>query len=171
MRRTQKENFVARAIVVLFLLILMSKDNSVVKINAAKRLVATATSIRQVRNVMANQNVMNFVKSKLSSMASLALTKRDVFLPVETAFYQLMKLARQNTLTETPFLLVTTAKELQKDGSATVITLTVLIPTATNAETISLTEARNAMTETLMMKTDVMRIAKLKQDGFAQASN
>ena len=104
-------------------------------------------------------------------MASLALTMKDVSLHAETKFYQKMRFARQETITETPFLHATTVKESQKAGSATAMNLTALFPTATNAETISLTEARNAMTETLMMKTDVMRIAKLKQDGFAQASN
>ncbi len=102
MRQTQRANFVAEAIVVLLmLLILMLLEISAVKTHAAKRPVETAIKIRQVRNVTANLSVMNLVKSKLSSMASLALTKKDVSLPAETAFYQKMKFARAETLMET----------------------------------------------------------------------
>mgnify|MGYP006910344153 CR=1 FL=1 len=63
MRQTQRANFVAEAIVVLLmLLILMSRENSAVKTHAAKRPVETAIKIRQVRNVTVNQNAGKIAK-------------------------------------------------------------------------------------------------------------
>jgi len=171
-RQTQKANFVAQAIVVLLMLLILTLlEISAVKTHAAKRLVETAIKIRQVNNVMANLNVMNFAKSKQehSTMASLVLTKEDVFLHAETALSQEMRFARLETFIIKTSQYVTTAKESQKAGSAISINMTAHIPTATSAETISLKGASNAMTGTSMIWTDVTIIAIWNQAGFAHS--